>query len=270
MIKNNTTFVLLPAYNEGLNLRQLIENLINFFEIKELKFQIVICDDGSTDNTNDAAKFYSNKDKRITLLEHKLNRGLGETIRTLFEFAAQNTNANDYIIRMDGDSTHEPEFISQIQQKLDLEFDVVIASRFIDDGSQLGVPNYRKFLSLIANRILWLMFPIKPRIKEYTSGYRGYSARIIQKAVLIYGNDFIQLKNFGFSCTIEKLLKLHLLGAKITEIPFTLRYDKKQNESKMVTNITTFGYFIILFLYHWPRTGWKYRYTTSGSIKKFN
>ena len=65
--------------------------------------------------------------------------------------------------------------------------------------------------------------------------------------------------NFGFSSTVEKLIKLSLCKAKIKEIPFKLRYDKKKSESKMVFSITTIGYIVMFILYHWPLGGWKYQ-----------
>ena len=64
-------------------------------------------------------------------------------------------------------------------------------------------------------------FPIKG-LKEYSCGYRAYRGGIIKTAVQFYGNDFIQLKGFGFTCTLEVIVKLSLLSAKFSEIPFVL------------------------------------------------
>jgi dolichol-phosphate mannosyltransferase len=158
---------------------------------------------------------------------------------------------------MDCDATHDPSYIPKMIDELENGNDVVIASRFKKRGGQIGVPLSRRVLSRVANLFLRATFPNRNKINEYTSGYRGYKASIIKKAFDLYGYNFIQLKNLGFTCTVEKLIKLNLIGAKIVEIPFVLRYDKKVNASKMITNITTFGYLIMVLLYHWPRTGWK-------------
>ena len=64
---------------------------------------------------------------------------------------------------------------------------------------------------------------------------------IIKKAINVYGNNFIQVKGLGFTCTLEKIIKLKIIGAKFSEIPFTLRYDLKLSDSKMITSLTTFG-----------------------------
>ena len=85
--------------------------------------------------------------------------------------------------------------------------------------------------------------------------FRGYRVEKIQETIRFYGNNFIQLKGLGFTCTLEKMVKLKLIGAKFGEVPFMLRYDQKQ--SKMVTSITTLGYLVMTLLYHWPWSGWR-------------
>ena len=94
-------------------------------------------------------------------------------------------------------------------------------------------------------------------VREYSCGYRAYSASIIKNAISTYGNSFIQLKGLGFTCTLEKLVKLHMLGARISEVPFVLRYDKKVGSSKMIGSITTLGYVIMVILNYWPWGGWR-------------
>ena len=89
---------------------------------------------------------------------------------------------------------------------------------------------------------------------------RAYRAEIVRRAIDFYGNDFVQLKGLGFTCTLEKLLKLHLLGARFAEVPFTLRYDQKVGLSKMVSSITTLGYLVMLINYYWPWGGWRRMY----------
>ena len=66
----------------------------------------------------------------ITIVKHKLNRGLGESARDLFEAAVERANLDDVIVRMDCDDTHEPQFICAMVDKVVEGYDVVIASRF--------------------------------------------------------------------------------------------------------------------------------------------
>jgi dolichol-phosphate mannosyltransferase len=108
--------------------------------------------------------------------------------------------------------------------------------------------------------LLKTVFPI-PGVKEYTCGFRAYRAPLIQDAIEIFGNRFIDLKGMGFTGTVEKMIKCRMMGARVGEIPFLLRYDRKMSASKVVTSITTLGYFILIAKYcvFWGEIGreWK-------------
>ncbi|GAI13460.1 unnamed protein product, partial [marine sediment metagenome] len=60
---------------------------------------------------------------------------------------------------------------------------------------------------------------------------------------------------------VEKLIKFRMLGARMTEIPFVLGYDKKKTPSKMLTSITTLGYLVMIikYIYPWGKTGKEWR-----------
>jgi dolichol-phosphate mannosyltransferase len=250
--------VLLPAYNEEKSLPPLFPKLRSVLTDIEGGYLIVVCDDGSTDQTGKLLEDYA-KTMPIKILSHNINRGLGETMRDLFEYAAVHVQAGDVIIRMDCDDTHEPNIIAKMIKKLRQDCDVVIASRFEPGGGQHGLDGYRTAISRAANLFMRIFFPIKG-VKEYSCGFRAYRAEAIQRAVNFYGNNFIQLKGLGFTCTLEKLIKLNILGMRFGEVPFELRYDQKVSESKMVSSVTTLGYLVMTLLYHWPWGGWRTRY----------
>ena len=184
----------------------------------------------------------------------------------MFEWVAENTNDEDIIVRMDCDDTHEPHFIKGLLDKIEEGCDVVIASRFVEGGGAHGLKGYKNFLSQCAQIFMRTLFPIDG-LKEYSSGYRAFKASAIKFAIQTYGNAFIQLKGLGFTCTLEKVVKFKMIGAKFGEAPMVLRYDQKVSESKMVSSITTFGYFTLALLYHWPWGGWKGQYK---NVKKLH
>jgi dolichol-phosphate mannosyltransferase len=247
--------VLLPAYNEEASLPRLIPKLRNVLNAQGEDYKVVVCDDGSRDGTREILSNMT-REHPLEVITHKLNRGLGETSRDLFERAAELAQSGDVIVRLDCDDTHEPEFLPRLVAKIREGNDVVIASRFAPGGGQMGVSAYRAFISRCANLFMKVFFPIEG-LKEYSCGFRAYRAEIIQAAVACYGNDFIQLKGLGFTCTLEKLVKLKLLGARFAEVPFMLRYDQKVSDSKMIGSITTLGYLVMTVLYHWPWGGWQ-------------
>jgi dolichol-phosphate mannosyltransferase len=250
--------VLLPAFNEEESLPALMPKLRVVLESMAEDYRVLVCDDGSRDHTGEQLLAYA-KEMPLEILDHSINRGLGETSRDLFERASEISEEGDAIIRLDCDDTHEPEFIPTLIEKLRSGYDVVIASRFEPGGGQMGVSGYRASISRAANLFMKVFFPISG-LKEYSCGFRAYKAEIIQEAIDFYGNNFIQLKGLGFTCTLEKLVKLKMIGAKFGEVPFMLRYDQKQSASKMVTSLTTYGYLTMAFLYHWPWGGWRTAY----------
>ena len=147
---------------------------------------------------------------------------MGESSRDLFERASELVQPGDVIVRLDCDDIHEPEYIPSIVDKVRSGYDVVIASRFAQGGGQIGVDGYRAFISRGANLFMKCFFPIAG-LKEYSCGFQGYRAEKIQEAIHFFGNNFIQLKGLGFTCTLEKLVKLRMIGARFCEI--TIKTD---------------------------------------------
>lgn len=250
--------VLLPAYNEEESLPKLMPKITEVLGDVEEGYQVIVCNDGSRDRTSEMLQEYA-QTMPVEVIEHKINRGLGETSRDLFERAAAVAAPEDVIVRLDCDDTHEPEFIPNLVAKVREGYDVVIASRFEPGGGQMGVSAYRAFISRAANLFMKVFFPIKG-LKEYSCGFRAYNAEKLCEAINFFGNNFIQLKGLGFTCTLEKLIKLKIIGARFGEVPFMLRYDQKQSDSKMVGSITTYGYITMAILYHWPWGGWRRGY----------
>lgn len=250
-----TLFIILPIYNEAQNLESLLQDIDRYCCGTTRSYHVVAIDDGSSDGSDTVLSALQRK-YRMNVITHARNRGLGETTRDGFELAADLANPGDILLRMDADRTHDPKYIPDLIAAINQGADIAIASRFSKGGGQVGIPNNRKLMSWLANFAFRIFFPLGG-IREYTCGYRAYKAAIVQAAIKNYGNDFIQLRGLGFSCTVEKLLKLKLIGAKLIEVPFVLRYDLKNSESKMLFNITVFGYLVMVILYHWPRSGWR-------------
>src|SRR5438309_1718947 len=98
----------------------------------------------------------------------------------------------------------------------------------------------RALISRCANIFMSLVFPI-PNVRDFSCGFRAYRGQVVQDAVAVFGNDFVQLRGLGFTSTLEMIVKLHLLGCRCAEVPFSLRYDRKESTSKMVSSITAMG-----------------------------
>jgi dolichol-phosphate mannosyltransferase len=251
-------WAVLPAFNEEAALEKLLTQLDVTLRSHGEAYQLVVVDDGSRDRTSDILAKLA-RTLPLNVLTHPINRGLGETERDGFEFVAARCRPDDVIVRVEGDDTHDPEYVFSLIARLNAGADVVNTSRFQPGGAQMGVDAYRAFVSRCANLFMQCVFPIR-NVRDYSCGFRAYRARVIQDAIRVFGDNFIQLRGLGFTSTLEMIVKLNLLGCRFAEVPFVLRYDQKRSPSKMVSSTTTIGYLLMALLYHWPFGGWRRQY----------
>ena len=268
-------WILLPAYNEQNDLPGLLKKLQGALEGQD--YRLVVVDDGSTDDTQRILKEYKSK-LNLEVVRHPINRGLGETERDGFEYIARQADAGDFIVRIEGDDTHEPRYLFDLIDKLKEGYDVVNTSRFQPGGGQKGVSAYRAFISRSANLFMRFIFGIRG-VSDYSCGYRAYRTKVVRDALAIYGDHLIQLRGLGFTSTLEIIVKLNMLGCRFAEVPFVLRYDQKKGSSKMVGSITMLGYLTMALLYWWPFGGWRkqyrgmkelYREDPEAAVAKYN
>lgn len=248
-------WIFLPAFNEEESLRRLLPKLRKVEgRLPGYETVVFVLDDGSSDGTARITR-EAGTEQKVAVLVHPINRGLGETERDGFEYLAAQCGDDDIVVRLDCDDTHEPEYIVKLVSKLNEGYDVVNTSRFQPGGYQLGVNWYRRGISRAANIFMKILFGM-PGIKDFSCGFRAYRGRLVRDSVRIFGNSLLQMRGFGFTSTLEIIVKLHLLGARFAEVPFGLRYDQKASESKMVSSTTMIGYFVMALLYHMPG-GWR-------------
>jgi polyisoprenyl-phosphate glycosyltransferase len=86
--------IIVPAYNEGQRILNVLKVLKQISEIKE----IIVVDDGSKDNTSTVVTSYLNEDPRIKFIQHPHNMGKGQTIYT-----AWNAVTTEYVVMLDAD-----------------------------------------------------------------------------------------------------------------------------------------------------------------------
>lgn len=226
-------FVCIPCYNEAGNIGLLIEKWLSLEQaLQEAGYELIVCgiDDKSTDQTKAVIASYAASYENVHLLWHVKNKNLGGGVRTAFCFFDRHGRDGDLCVIMDGDNTQDPTYILEMLKALTPEKDVIIASRYQKGAQVHGVPAYREFLSDGAFVFYTAVLHV-PCVRDYTCGYRLYRYEIIHKARAHYGRRFVE--NSTFSCMLEVLYKLYLIGARFDEVPFTLRYDNKVGTSKM-------------------------------------
>ena len=197
-------FVTLPTYNEGGNIRPLINDIRSLGK----DIGIVVADDDSPDGTWQIAQAMAREDRQVFLLRRFDNKGRGTAGAEAFQFALD--HGADVIIEMDADYSHHPRYIPAFLDAIK-HYDLVLGSRSVKEGRDLRPSVLRKYLtvfsSFYARSILGLP------VKDCNSGYRCYRRKVLETI----GMDTI--RSVGPSIVQEVLYKAHLAGFSIGEIP---------------------------------------------------
>lgn len=221
----------LPAYNEEASIDPLFTRIEAFVKASGANLIVMVYDDGCVDKTKEKVMEWTDR-LSVHYLDGVVNKGLGTGLNTLVTEFANIGLEDDVLVVMDCDDTHDPAQIDELTAVFDsyAEVDVVIASRYRKGATITGVPLSRLILSYGAAALYKTVHPIA-HVRDYTCGYRIYRHRAIVRAIAHYTPPLV--KERGFACMVELLLKLKHSGAKMREIPLRLAYDNKQSASKM-------------------------------------
>ncbi len=193
-------YIVLPAYNES----KVIGNVIE--ELKQRNLNIIIIDDGSSDETYKIAE-KSLKNFNGFIYRHSINRGVGAALKTGIEAALQKDA--DLIVTFDADGQHDPEDInSLIIPIINGEADIVNGYRNFEE-----MPVSKKLGNQIMNMITWIFYGI--RVKDSQSGFKAFD----RKAAEVFE---IHSRGFGVISEIMGEVKKHNL--KLKEVPIKTIY----------------------------------------------
>ena len=191
--------VCIPAFNEGKVIDNVIKDCLKFSD------KVVVCDDGSTDNTYEVADAAG-----AEVIRHEKNIGKGEALRSLFKFACHSNY--DTIVTIDGDGQFLPEEIPKLVKNIEEnKSDIVVGYRF---NNTRDMPEYRKFGNKMLDRMTNMVEELS--VRDTQSGFRAYSKKVIEN---------IDFKMKGFGSDAEILIDATKKGFRISEEKITVIYD---------------------------------------------
>ena len=204
--KNLRVCIVIPAYNEGKVISEVVESTRSVFKETDYSFEIVVINDRSRDNTSQAAKAAG-----ATVIDHILNQGAGGATSTGLYFARQQNF--DAVVTMDADGQHAPEDVLKcVDQSFKDSSDLLIGSRLIDTQGMSKVKILgNKGLSFIT----WVLFGVN--VTDSQSGLRVFS----KKALTI-----LEWKSTGYEFCSEMIWRAKQAKLNINEYPIQAIYTE--------------------------------------------
>jgi len=192
----------LPMYNEEETIGTVVTKVLDYVD------EVICVDDGSSDSSARIAESCG-----ATVHRHRVNRGYGGALKTLFA-KAREMDA-DALIILDSDGQHEPSDIPKLLAPiLAGDADFVIGSRFVDGGGSEDMPAYRRLGIKVITAASNLSSDLE--IKDTQSGFRAFSKLAIER---------LRFDSEGMELSLEMLEDAHEKELAIQEVPTVIRYD---------------------------------------------
>ena len=216
------TVVIIPAFNEELNIKNLILSLAKSYK----DIFILVLDDSKNKLTFN--EFHKAKYKKSRIIYRGKKLGRGNAVRAGMKIALKKKFST--IVEMDGDFSHNP---NQLKYMLKLfykeKLDLLIGSRYLQKSKIINWPKNRIVFSFFANLLARFLF--KFSYSDYTNGYRIYTNQLVKKII-----SYNQI-SVGFLYLTETLYIAIKNNFIIKESPITFKNRVKGNSSVTLYSI---------------------------------
>lgn len=161
--------IIIPAYNEEAIIGDIVSDIKSLYP----EFDVIVIDDGSTDETADKAMEAGAK-----VYSHPYNIGNGAAIKSGIRVAT-----GDILVFMDGDGQHNPQDIAEFLKHMP-EYDMVVGARSIGDQASLGRAIGNKIYNWFASYVAKFL------IKDLTSGFRAVRLNVARNFLYLLPNTY--------------------------------------------------------------------------------
>lgn len=212
------TLVVVPTYDEALNIEVLIEQL----HAEQPRVDVLVVDDNSPDGTGEIADRLAAADPRVHVLHRPGKNGLGAAYRAGFAWGLE--RAYDRLVEMDADGSHRPSDLAAMIAASRDGADLVLGSRWIPGGGVVNWPWYRRLISRGGTRYARMMLGID--ISDVTGGYRVFRRHTLERLRLD------EVLSEGYCFQIDMTRRTLAAGMSVVEVPITF-VERERGSSKM-------------------------------------
>jgi len=223
--------IVIPCYNEEERLPRTIEQIERYLDSKDVAYELILVDDGSTDGTRLVMDTAAERNRSVRLEALPQNRGKG---RALAEGVAAAKGSE--ILVTDADLSTPIEELEKLQAQLGKGAGVAIASRAVR-GSRVEVsqPIYRVLMGKAFNLLVQAV--LLPGIWDTQCGFKLFRADVAHDA-------FGRLTTDGFGYDPEVLFRAKKRGVKIAEVPVVWRNSAPTKVSPIKSSIDMFKHVV--------------------------
>ena len=195
--------LIIPAYNEARRIRATLERAATYFSEQGYAYEIIVVDDGSTDDTLAVVPGFS---PGLRLITYSQNRGKGYAMRRGLEEAL-----GAYRIVYDADASTPIEEIDKLWPEFENGAAVILGSRALPDSEvQVRQPKYRRMMGRMYNLLLRGL-----RLTEFRDTQCGFKAFTEESCAVIVPR--LTVNGFGADCEMLFIARLH--GFAVIEVP---------------------------------------------------
>lgn len=203
----------MPAYNEGGHIISSIEETARTFNEFGCDWELIIMDDGSTDDTYEKASQLIQKYPQLIVKKNPFNLGKGRALKKAFRYAS-----GAYVVFLDADMDLHPIQVQTLFDILRLDnADIVIGSKF-HPNSVVNYPLQRRIVSFVYYLLVRLLFNLP--CHDTQTGIKLFKTEVLQKVF-----PRILVKKFAFD--LEVLANAHHLGFRLAEAPVVLTPQRR-------------------------------------------
>lgn len=238
--------VVIPARNEAGAVAGTVEHLYVELRLQNVPHEIVVVDDGSTDETWKVLEETAARIPTLRPVSNSGENGFGRAITFGFDRIL-----GDAVVVMMADESDDARDVVRYWQVLNEGWDAVFGSRFIRGGGVIDYPVFKRFVNRLANLFLRLIFNVPSN--DITNAFKAWRREALEGC-----RPFLSPH---FNLTIELPLKTIVRGYSWTTIPITWR-NRRSGSSKLRLKEMGSRYFFIA-LYCWLE-----KYFSRGDYKK--
>lgn len=236
MYKSKRIAVVIPAYNEEILIQPLLKTIPNIVDY------IVVVNDGSKDRTSEVVKKFAKKIKKIVLIEHSQNQGVGGAIASGYKWCRDNHIDIAAVMSGDGqiDPQELPNFLNPI---IENNVDYVKANRLLYRDAFKIIPRNR----FMGNAILSFLTKIASGYWHIADSQAGYTA--INKRMLDIIDWDKMYKRYGQPNDL--LVRLNIENAKVIDIPSKPIYRSADKSGIQIKKVLFTISILLLKMFFW-------------------